>query len=163
MSYPRLYIGEAACEFRRKVRVPRRSVFNGEDLVRIIDHYTGLSSLSVPLVIEDLSFLGEREQSLLLKFVEESSLRVVLLSKYDNIIPTIVSRMKLIHKYTSNITSNFLPAGQGRVRVEESFTEGGSYLDRVRRYGMESPVLYYYESLASGVPLSQRVISLLGA
>lgn len=84
-----------------------KQVFNGtivrayslENVRHIIDEYEGITNVnSGTLVLEGIGYLSQVGQNSLLKFIEESSLPIVLLSYNDNILNTIRSRMKLTMK-----------------------------------------------------------------
>lgn len=81
------------------------NIFNVENTRELIQELSGIS-LEKPLVIDDISLLYR--STILLKFIEESKLKLILLASKDNLSSTLLSRIKTIKKYPdeSNISFN---------------------------------------------------------
>lgn len=81
------------------------NIFNVENSRELIQELSGIS-LEKPLVIDDISLLYR--STILLKFIEESKLKLILLASKDNLSSTLLSRIKTIKKYPdeSNISFN---------------------------------------------------------
>ena len=81
------------------------NIFNVENTRELIQELSGIS-LEKPLVIDDISLLYR--STVLLKFIEESKLKLILLASKDNLSSTLLSRIKTIKKYPdeSNISFN---------------------------------------------------------
>ena len=79
-GYPRLYIGRAAQELKMKCPFPINQIYK-DTLSEFISYYITVHTMAFPLVIEDIAILNQEQQSELLKFVEDSPLKIILLSK----------------------------------------------------------------------------------
>ncbi len=81
------------------------NIFNVENTRELIQELSGIS-LEKPLVIDDISLLYR--STILLKFIEESKLKLILLASKDNLSSTLLSRIKTIKKYPdeSNVSFN---------------------------------------------------------
>lgn len=159
-GYPRIYLGQRTVrEFKNRVSFPIYQVVTNEELVSFIEKFTGIGYRDIPVIIEDVGYLSRSEQSVLLKFVEESPLKLVLLSSIDAIIPTIISRMSLVYKVSSPVKSNFLSIKKGESRISERLSENTHFFDKCRVQGEECPIGYYY---ASVIPSNrQRIYGVL--
>ena len=141
-DFPLLIMGDAVIDFKREFDGPIVSVKDITELKEIIAYYSGISQLDRILVIEDISFLGKAVNTTLLKFVEETKLDLVLLSKYDRIDEVLLSRIKLVVKYYKEPTdSKFLRCTEGNERMEEALSADSHYFDRVRYMGKLAPKL----------------------
>ena len=76
-GYPRLYIGRAAQEFKKRMNL-RIIQLTKETMPDFLDYYTNIPKMETPLVIEDLAYLPIYVQSELLKFIEESQIKIIL-------------------------------------------------------------------------------------
>ena len=98
------------------------------------------------LVFEDLSFLPDSCEGLLLKFVEESKLDLVMLSLFDKVSLTLLSRVKRVMKYSrEKVNSDFNSVSVGVQRLDESLKPDSHYYDKVRYMGMYSPLMFYLD------------------
>ena len=158
-GYPRLYIGRAAQDLKSKCPFPINQVYK-DTLSEFISYYTTIQTMAFPLVIEDIAILNPTQQSILLKFVEDSPLKIILLSSEDNVISTILSRMSLVYKYPDKIKSNFdspLHAQEELSRLDTN-TLPQTYI----RKEMEiSPMAYYYDQLLENKSCKQKLLRLL--
>lgn len=150
-GYPRLYIG---VDFIRQLKVKASSAgfsvhhVNREDLSEFISYYSTVPKLKNPLVIEDISTYNEHQQSILLKFIEDTELKVILLASEDNILSTILSRMSLVYKQKEKISSSFYTPLNNEAQIELSKIDSNSNRDTyIRKQVSISPVMYYYDQL----------------
>ena len=80
------------------------NIFNVENTRELIQELSGIS-LEKPLVIDDISLLYR--STILLKFIEESKLKLILLASKDNLSSTLLSRIKTIKKYPDESNTSF--------------------------------------------------------
>lgn len=146
-DYPRLYIGQSAKEFKARVSVPICRVTDTNDLTALLERYSSIQRLESPLVIEDLAYLKVADQGMLLKFIEESPLRIILLSSYDQTIPTILSRVNTIYKSAGSVESSFHSPAKGRAAMDSYLSENSYYLDQIAYQGKSSPIMYMNDML----------------
>ena len=158
-GYPRLYIGRAAQELKKRVSFPIYTL-DKETLQDTLDCYRGVPTRSIPLVFEDLAYLQDDVQSYLLKFIEESNQKIILLSSEDIIIPTILSRMSMIYKIPDKISSAFLPSKEGYLELSDIDSDT-YYLTYVKKVQGVSPIVYYYDQLLLGKSNKQKILKLL--
>lgn len=96
---PCLLIGKYVDAFKQVFKGTIIRAYSLDNVRHLIEEYDGISNVnSGTLVIEGVGYLSQIGQNSLLKFIEESSLPIVLLSYNDNVINTIRSRMKLTLK-----------------------------------------------------------------
>lgn len=93
-----------------------------QELDEIIGRYSLIDfELAKPVVI-NLSYVPEQfrliAQSKLLKFLEETSHKVILLSTQDDILPTILSRCATVTKGASIVPYSFTDAATARLELE---------------------------------------------
>ena len=104
--FPKLFIGAASkafCKFIEKNHYTYNInyISTKEELIDLIDSYSHYKNYTLPVIISDISFLSPKDQSMLLKFIEDSNLNIILLASRDNILGTVISRMKEFRKYYS--------------------------------------------------------------
>jgi hypothetical protein len=158
-GYPRLYIGKAASELKKRVQFPIQLVTK-ESLSDFISYYSTIPSMRYPLVIEDLAYLPVDAQSNLLKFIEDSKLNIILLSSEDNVIHTILSRMSLVYKMREEVRSDFR---EYRDAVEDlsEIDADTFYLTYVQKQCEISPISYYYDCLLKDKPNKTKLLNIL--
>lgn len=84
---------------------------------------------------------------MLLKLVEESKLNIILLSKFDNISPIILSRIKTIIKYYKDETfSEFLTISKGDDIIKTKLNEDSHYYEELKQISRYSPITHYVNS-----------------
>lgn len=93
---PILFIAGARTIFKTIYQGNIINISNVENTRDLIQELSGIE-LEKPLVIDDLSLLYR--DTLLLKFIEETKLKLVLLASIDNLSNTLLSRMKIIKKF----------------------------------------------------------------
>lgn len=162
-SSPVLLLGDATIDFKKEYEGgPINKVRDTEDVRDLVAYYTGMPRLPYPLIIEGLSFLNKKSIFLLLKLVEESEFSIVLLSRFDNISPIILSRVKTTIKYqNSNTTSELLSMSEGLRLVDNKLSADSHYFDRLKYISKYSPPLYYIESKMNRVRNKNKIINIL--
>lgn len=147
--FPKLFLGDAVSGFKaylsaNNIKLSINHILDDVELKELIEHFMYVKKYAYPLVIEDISFLTGRGQSKLLKFVEDSNLNIILLASRDNVIPTILSRMKVIHKFylSKNLRCDFLNPSKCREELRE-LGDDTSDIDRLDVIKTISPVVYY--------------------
>lgn len=146
-SYPRLYVGEYAQEFKRRILSPIVEVYD-KNLYSILRHLTRVTSEVI--VLEDISSLSS--YTLLIHFLENTSNRIILLATQDVVDVRLLSVVPTLYRLKKNINSKLL-----------SLTTGVELLRAGRDLGdivKQSPVTGYYSSLLSthGVPLTYLTV-----
>jgi len=161
-SYPIAIVGSLYRTLKSQTELPIRRVTTGEELFNLVSNYTGVRSLGIPLLIEDLAYLPPSALQLLLKFLEESTLNIVLLSTYDVLSPALLSRIKHFIKAPIEKTqSNLLPPKKGRERIESVLSSDTHPLDRIRYQGKESPALYRIENQIPRRPNRAKLLNII--
>lgn len=158
-GYPRLYIGKAAQELKKRVSFPVYSITK-ENIVEMISFYSTIPNLNNPLVLEDITYLSLNEQGMLLKFIEDSQLKIILLASEDNVIPTILSRMSLVYKIKDKITSLFLSYKQGKEELD-NIDKDTFYLDYIKKQRMVSPISFYYDNYIGNKRNKDKLLQLI--
>lgn len=158
-GYPRLYIGKAAQELRKRVSFPIYQVTK-ETLTEFISYYSTIPSMKYPLIIEDLAYLPFESQSNLLKFIEDSKLNIILLSSEDQILSTILSRMSLVYKLKDQVTSSFLTCKQAQEELDK-IDQDTYYITFLKKQMQLSPISYYYDQYLGNKPNKQKLLQLI--
>jgi hypothetical protein len=158
-GYPRLYIGKASLELKKRVSFPIYQVTD-DTIKDFLAYYATIFKMDHPLVIEDLSYLRFESQSFLLKFLEDSSLNIILLASEDNIIPTILSRMSLVYKLTDRVMSQFLSSIQAYEELSD-IDQDTHYFTYLKKQMQLSPITYYYDVLLSNHSNKQKLVQFL--
>lgn len=164
--FPKLFIGTAAkafCKFIEKsnYNYSINYISTKEDLVNLIESYSHYKKYKLPVIISDISFLSPVEQSILLKFIEDSNLNIILLASRDNILGTIISRMKEFRKYYSvggGDRAGFIKVSKAREMLLNDANEFDdlSVDDRQLIYNKYNPVLSYDDFLVRRYRKSDR-------
>lgn len=163
-GYPRLYIGrEYIRVLKSKVTFPINHV-SKEDLSDFISYYSSISSMKYPLVIEDISDYDIIRQSILLKFVEDSSLKIILLASEDNILSTILSRMSLVYKQKEEIRNSSFgdPLNDDILKELSKIDPDSDRMTYIKKQIQLSPIAYYYDVLLENKANKLKIIRLLG-
>ena len=161
-GYPRIYIGvDYIRQLKGRATFPINQVYK-EDLSDFISYYSSITSLPYPLVIEDISTYNETQQSILLKFVEDSGLKIILLASEDNILSTILSRMSLVYKQKENVKSLFHKPLEDDVLLElGNIDPDSSKSTYIKKQTSLSPISYYYDQILEGKKNKNKIIRLL--
>lgn len=146
LVFPAMFIGDAVADFKKEFRGYINTVQTLDELREFVSYYNGIEDLDRILVLEDISFLPRGSEGTLLKFVEETSLRLVMLSRFDKVSNIMLSRIKTVIKYyNEEVSSQFLPVSKGYSGIEEMLKESSSYYDKIRYMGKLSPKMIYLE------------------
>ena len=157
--FPKLFIADAYRSFkkylvRHHINYDIHSIANSEELSELIAEYSHYKNYTLPVIIEDISFLNKKTQSQLLKFMEDTSLNLILLASRDNILDTIISRVKEFRKfYISTKDINFLALNKAHelmndeLREKDSEQESLSYDDKLLMCIKYNPILAYTSSI----------------
>lgn len=169
--FPKLFIGQAAKAFvsfinKNNYNYNINYIQSREDLISLIDTYSQYKNYNLPVIISDISFLNKADQSLLLKFMEDSKLKIILLASRDNILNTIISRVKEFRKYYVNnrdISFMNIASAYDNSREELEALKDSSLEDKCIVYNKYNPVLNYIDSLVSTRSFNDRnkLLSLL--
>lgn len=172
--FPKLFIADAAISFKSFIKKHGYNysinyIADRSDLLSVIETYSQFKNYNLPVIISDISFLKKKDQSLLLKFMDDSNLNIILLASRDNILDTIVSRVKDFRKFYNSNKGNqagFINISKAREMFNNdigTFDEDTSYEDRLVVYNKYNPLLSYDDSLVSSYRKCDRekLISLL--
>lgn len=117
---PLLLIGGARTIFKSMYTGNILNIYNVESTRDLIQELSGID-LEKPLVIDDLSLLYR--DTILLKFLEETNLKLILLASKDNLSSTLLSRMKIIKKFPDENNLEFketsMADAQHHINTEE--------------------------------------------
>lgn len=156
--FPKLFIGQAAVAFRQYLTKNNYNyeinyIVDKEDLIDLIEKFSHYANYRLPVIISDISFLDKQGQSLLLKFMDDANLNIILLASRDNVLDTIISRVKEFRKYYLKDKHNsigFIEVGKAREMFNNDHSgsfEDTSYEDKLIEYSKYNPVLVYNNSL----------------
>lgn len=160
-EYPLVLMGDAVTDFYKSYEGPVVQVNDDRELKDTLAYYSGIPNLGRPLVISDISFIPG-SNLILLKFLEETPLQVILLSRYDKLDPIITSRIRKIVKYYKDKTdSKFMNPAAGYKLVEEKLSNDSSYFDKVRYWGKFSPSILKLEKTIKSSRVKERLKSML--
>lgn len=162
-GYPRLYIGrEYIRALKSKVTFPINHV-RKEELSGFISYYSSFTTLKNPLVIEDISDYDLTQQSILLKFVEDSPLKIILLATEDTILSTILSRMSLVYKQKENVNDSSFgdPLNEDILKEFSKIDVDSDKNSYIRKQIQLSPISYYYDLLLENKSNKTKLIRLL--
>lgn len=145
-AFPLLIMGDAVTDFKKNYGDKINTAENLEEMRELIAYYTSISYLDRPLVIEDISLFAKNGEGVLLKFVEETNLRLILLSRFDKVSNVLLSRVKLVVKYYKDpVTSQFMSVSAGYQALQQSIEPSSHYYDKIRYMGKLSPKQIYLE------------------
>ena len=156
--FPKLFCGSAAIAFKNYLKKNRYDyeinyISDREDLLNFIETYSHYKNYAAPVIISDISFLKKKDQSLLLKFMDDTDLNIILLASRDNILDTIISRVKEFRKFYIESRGNkagFINVSKAREMFNNEygqFSDDTSYDDTLLVYNKYNPVLAYDNSL----------------
>lgn len=173
--FPKLFIGTAAEAFRKYLKKHNYSyeinyIQSKDDLIDLINRFSNYKNYKLPVIISDISFLSCKDQSLLLKFIEDSKLNIILLASRDNILNTIISRVKEFRKYY--VFNNGDKVGFINInKAREMLLNDSEYIsfddlsldDKQLIYNKYNPALSYDDSLVKKYRSSdkKKLLSLL--
>jgi hypothetical protein len=157
--FPKLFIGGAAQSFKNYLKKNNYSyeinyITDREDLISLIDTFSQYTNYKLPVIISDISFLKKRDQSLLLKFMDDSNLNIILLASRDNILDTIISRVKEFRKFyvaDKGSQSGFIKINKAREMLDNDLKSkdetDSSDEDRIAFRSKYNPLLSYDDAL----------------
>jgi hypothetical protein len=158
--FPKLFIGSAANNFKYYLKKHNYNyeinyIADREDLLNFIETFSHYKDYTLPVIIDDISYLSSRDQSLLLKFMDDANLNIILLASRDNILNTIISRVKEFRKfyvYDKGNRAGFIKASKAReMLINDSVDnmENISIDDKISLLSKYNPVLFYDDTLVS--------------
>lgn len=167
--FPKLFIGSAAKAFEQFIKRNNfdytiNYIQSREDLISLIDVYSKYKNYSLPVIISDISYLNNADQSLLLKFMEDSKLKIIILASRDNVLGTIISRVKEFRKYYSELKNvSFMKCSAARENLSNETFDDLSNEDKLIIYNKYNPVLAYTDSLVKKFPFNdkQKLLNIL--
>lgn len=164
--FPKLFIAAAKTGFENFLRKHNSKyqinyISCREDLISLIETYSHYKNYMQPVIISDISFLNKSDQSLLLKFIDDSHLNIILLASRDNILDTIVSRVKEFRKFyifnNSNKAGFFsIEKARDMAANEMSNIDSLSYDDKLLLYNKYNSMLAYDDYLVRKYNQSDR-------
>ena len=156
--FPKLFCGSAAIAFKNYLKKNHYSyeinyITDRDDLLNFIETYSHYKNYTLPVIISDISFLKKKDQSLLLKFMDDTNLNIILLASRDNILDTIISRVREFRKFYSDNRGNragFINVSKAREMFNNEygqFSDDTSYEDKLLVYNKYNPILAYNNNL----------------
>lgn len=160
--FPWLLIGGAVVDFKKKFNGRIEHIENLEQLRDLVSFYNGVKNLPRLIVIDDISVIGKDSEQVILKFTEETKLKVVILSYFDVVSSVFLSRMKRVDKYSvGKVESNFRPVSKGYREYCDGVESNTLYYDKVLRMSKISPKLWYLEKEINSKKLLEKIVSIL--
>lgn len=161
-QFPLLVMGSAVTSFKKAYTDVIVQVRDMESLRETVSYYNNIPFLERILVIEDLSFLPRKADGVLLKFIEESPLKIVILSTFDVVDSVLLSRFKRVIKFSSEkINSQFLSVKEGYAKVEDELSDNTSRYDRLRYVAKYSPKILFIEKNIGKVGNKDKIMQIL--
>ena len=156
--FPKLFCGSAAIAFKNYLKKNHYNyeinyITDRDDLLNFIETYSHYKNYTLPVIISDISFLKKKDQSLLLKFMDDTNLNIILLASRDNILDTIISRVREFRKFYSDNKGNragFINVSKAREMLNNEygqFSDDTSYEDKLLVYNKYNPMLAYNNNL----------------
>ena len=156
--FPKLFCGSAATAFKNYLKKNHYNyeinyITDRDDLLNFIETYSHYKNYTLPVIISDISFLKKKDQSLLLKFMDDTNLNIILLASRDNILDTIISRVREFRKFYSDSKGNragFINVSKAREMFNNEygqFSDDTSYEDKLLVYNKYNPMLAYNDNL----------------
>ena len=164
--FPKLFIGAAAVGFNQFLKKNGYNytinyITDRDDLIQFIETYSAYKNYTLPVIVSDISFLNKKDQSLLLKFIDDSNLNIIMLASRDNILDTIVSRVKELRKFYVQDRGNragFIDVSKARSMCnnDNGVVEDISEDDKMMMYNKYNPALSYDDSLVKRYSQNDR-------
>ena len=165
--FPKLFIGDAMRGFLRFNKANNYNyqvnfLTSREELIELIEAYSNYKNYNLPVIISDISFFNKEAQSLLLKFMDDTSLKIILLASRDNIIDTIISRVREVRKFyitNKGDRASFIELGKAREMFNNEvgrFDDDTSLEDKLKLYNKYNPMLGYDSILVSKFSASDQ-------
>ena len=158
--FPKLFIAGAKKSFESYLRKHNYSyeinyITDRDDLLNFIETFSHYRNYSLPVILSDISFLNKKDQSLLLKFMDDTDLNIILLASRDNILDTIISRVKEFRKFyifENKNKAGFINISKAREMFNNDhgqFDDDTSYEDKLIEYNKYNPMLAYDNTLVT--------------
>jgi hypothetical protein len=161
-DYPLVVIGDAVTDYKRYYDGVIITLQSISDLREKIAYYSSVSNIGRVLVLEDISFLGTEATAALLKFIEETTIPVVLLSRYDKLDRVLLSRIRRVVKYYKEPTgSKFMSPSLGHQQMQDTLSSDSHYYDVVRYMGKLSPKLLMIDKAVKVVRIKNKIFSFM--
>lgn len=162
--FPKLFIGDSAVAFKNylkknNLKYEITHLVDETELKEFIDEYSNYKNYNLPVIISDISFFNKKTQSLLLKFMEDTDLKLILLASRDNILDTIISRVKEFRKYYINTKNiNFLEINKARSLLNEDLSDSDSIStdDKIITCNKYNPLLSYNNELVKNFSFNEQ-------
>lgn len=168
--FPKLFVGDASKSFLHYLHKNHydytiNSITCRDDLISLIDAYSRYKNYNIPVIISDISFLNKQDQSILLKFMEDTNLKLILLASRDNILGTIISRVREFRKFYIRINNGdqagFIQPFKAREMMTSdsdfnNINDESSIEDRLSIYNKYNPILSYDDLLVSNFGKSHK-------
>jgi hypothetical protein len=156
--FPKLFCGGAAIAFKNYLKKNHYNyeinyITDRDDLLNFIETYSHYKNYTLPVIISDISFLKKKDQSLLLKFMDDTNLNIILLASRDNILDTIISRVREFRKFyveDRGSRAGFINVSKAREMLNNEygqFSDDISYEDKLLVYNKYNPILAYDNNL----------------
>lgn len=145
-QFPILIIGDAVLAFKKFYNQPISYVNNLNDLRDLIAYYSGMECLDKIIVIDDISKLHRDAEGILLKFIEDTKSRIILLSQFDVCSSIILSRCKNIIKKVDTKTTSKFASMEACANELEKLGNDTLYYQKVKVMGQICPEYYYYDT-----------------
>lgn len=158
--FPKLFIGNAAKAFiaylkKNNYDYPINVVTTRDELLSFIETFYNYKNYSLPVIVSDISFFNHSDQSLLLKFIDDTKLNLIMLASRDNVLDTIISRVREFRKYyvhNSGESFGFIEIGKAREMFTNEISgsiEDTSYEDMISLAYKYNPMLSYDDYLVN--------------
>lgn len=159
--FPKLFIGSAAKAFvqflnKNNYQYEINYISTRDELISFIEQYSNYKNYSLPVIISDISFFNKKDQSVLLKFMDDTKLNLILLASRDNILDTIISRVKEFRKFYIQSKENqagFISISKAREMLDTDIKNNhieeydSSFEDKIILRSKYNPMLSYDENL----------------
>lgn len=171
--FPKLFIGDAAVSFKRYLKKNNynysiNSIQSRGDLIALIERVSAYKNYTIPVILDDISFLNQRDQSILLKFMDDTNLKLILLASRDNILSTIISRVREFRKFYVSLSrdkTGCIKINKARdMYNNDQHDDSDEYVqsqlsveDRLKEYCKYNPLLFYDDSLVEKFSSNDRL------
>ena len=142
---PLLLVGEECILTFSKAWEGKIIDLDSSNIKDIVEYYA-ITKLSYPLVLRDISDLNSIQINYLLKLIEDTDNPIILLASYDNINSILLSRIKTVIKFRSNITSELKSDKESIEAIKEGLEKDLSYKDKISLIRDISPRYYLLKS-----------------
>ena len=156
-NYIKLYIAGYCQEFKKRIYSPITYI-NDENVEQVVEQYARLKTTNRPIILEDIYYLSQSSQCKLLKFLEETELKVILLSSSDNISQMLINRCTDVYKRVPKVNSSFRPVNECRSSIDYGDL---CYLDSIKKQMYNSPLLYRDDLMVKKFHNKEKLLSII--